>query len=67
MTLTSEYASHCKSPATGLHKPAPDVSPVAVGLDSQTLLRGEKSVTIVHEGASYRLQATRLGKLILTK
>jgi hemin uptake protein HemP len=67
MTLTSEYASHCKSPVTGLQKPVPDVSPVAVGLDSQTLLRGEKSVTIVHEGAAYRLQATRLGKLILTK
>jgi hemin uptake protein HemP len=67
MTLTSEYASHCKSPATGLQKSVPDVNPVAVGLDSQTLLRGEKSVTLLHEGASYRLQATRLGKLILTK
>jgi hemin uptake protein HemP len=67
MTPMSEHASHCKSSATGPLKPVPGFSPLAVELDSQTLLRGEKSVTIVHEGAAYRLQATRLGKLILTK
>lgn len=39
----------------------------SVALDSHALLRGCKTVTIVHNGASYRLQATRLGKLILTK
>ncbi|MBS0291063.1 MAG: hemin uptake protein HemP [Proteobacteria bacterium] len=38
-----------------------------LALDSHTLLRGHKTVTIVHNGASYRLQATKLGKLILTK
>ena len=31
------------------------------------LLRGQKAVEIVHNGSTYRLQATRLGKLILTK
>jgi len=36
-------------------------------LDSSKLLRGAKSVEISHNGAVYRLQATRLGKLILTK
>lgn len=36
-------------------------------LDSQDLLRGNKAVTIQHNGAIYRLQATKLGKLILTK
>ena len=36
-------------------------------LDSQELLQGQKSVTIVHNGTAYRLQATKLGKLILTK
>ncbi|HRO54564.1 MAG TPA: hemin uptake protein HemP [Alicycliphilus sp.] len=42
--------------------------PAAVtALDSNNLLRGRKAVTIVHNGASYRLQATKLGKLILTK
>ncbi|WP_439329893.1 hemin uptake protein HemP [Comamonas guangdongensis] len=36
-------------------------------LDSALLLNGQKAVTIVHNGTPYRLQATRLGKLILTK
>ncbi len=36
-------------------------------LDSTELLRGQKAVEISHNGATYRLQATRLGKLILTK
>lgn len=36
-------------------------------LDSDALLNGQKSVTITHNGTLYRLQATKLGKLILTK
>lgn len=36
-------------------------------LDSDALLRGHASVMITHRGAVYRLQATRQGKLILTK
>ncbi|MDB5869917.1 MAG: hypothetical protein JWP96_2249 [Polaromonas sp.] len=36
-------------------------------LDSTELLRGQKTVEINHNGLTYRLQATRLGKLILTK
>jgi len=36
-------------------------------VDSQVLLRGQKTVEISHNGTTYRLQATRLGKLILTK
>ena len=36
-------------------------------LASSELLQGAKSVEISHNGAVYRLQATRLGKLILTK
>lgn len=36
-------------------------------VESTDLLRGEKTVEISHNGATYRLQATRLGKLILTK
>ena len=36
-------------------------------LPSAQLLRGERVVEIDHNGAIYRLQATRLGKLILTK
>lgn len=34
---------------------------------SESLLQGNKSVAIEHNGAVYRLQATKLGKLILTK
>ena len=34
---------------------------------SVDLLQGAKSVEIKHNGAVYRLQATKLGKLILTK
>ena len=36
-------------------------------LDSRTLLQGRGSVDIRHHGTVYRLQATKLGKLILTK
>jgi hemin uptake protein HemP len=39
----------------------------AAGVDSAVLLNGQKAVTIVHNGTPYRLQATKLGKLILTK
>lgn len=41
--------------------------PPEVPLDSATLLQGGKAVTIRHNGEFYRLQATRQGKLILTK
>jgi hemin uptake protein HemP len=36
-------------------------------LPSDALLRGRRLVEIAHNGEVYRLQATRLGKLILTK
>ncbi len=36
-------------------------------LESTEILRGQKAVAINHNGLTYRLQATRLGKLILTK
>lgn len=36
-------------------------------LESDALLRGRRLVEITHNGEVYRLQATRLGKLILTK
>jgi len=38
-----------------------------VPLDSRELLRGARWIEIRHNGETYRLQATRLGKLILTK
>ncbi len=36
-------------------------------LDSVEILRGQSTVEISHNGVLYRLQSTRLGKLILTK
>lgn len=36
-------------------------------LASEALLQGRKAVEIEHNGSTYRLQATRQGKLILTK
>ena len=42
-------------------------SPPPRSWPSAALLQGAKSVEIVHNGLIYRLQATRLGKLILTK
>jgi hemin uptake protein HemP len=52
--------------------PAPAALPPTLGrpqplLDSRELLRGARLVEISHNGEIYRLQATRLGKLILTK
>lgn len=50
---------------------ARDARPAADGsarpVHSDELLQGRKAVEISHNGAIYRLQATRLGKLILTK
>jgi hemin uptake protein HemP len=39
----------------------------ALAIDSQELLKGKKELIIEHQGRLYRLQATRQGKLILTK
>jgi hemin uptake protein HemP len=44
-----------------------DDASVQTPLLSDSLLRGQKIVEIVHNGNLYKLQATKLGKLILTK
>ena len=36
-------------------------------VQSDTLLQGHSHVSIMHNGETYQLRATRLGKLILTK
>jgi hemin uptake protein HemP len=36
-------------------------------MPSEALLRGKKAIGILHNGNLYKLQATKLGKLILTK
>ena len=44
-----------------------DCSVPGCSVSSVDLLQGQKTVAITHNGLIYRLQATRLGKLILTK
>ena len=60
--------------AQPLEPPLPQATPPAtlplpgsLSLDSQALLQGGRAVSIRHNGEVYRLQATRQGKLILTK
>jgi hemin uptake protein HemP len=53
------------SASTTPHEQRPPSEVPAV--NSQDLLQGQKTVAIHHNGAIYLLQATRLGKLILTK
>lgn len=62
--LMSSNAALHRLQASGLaHASAAD----AMSVDSHALLRGQKTVEIKHNGSVYRLQTTKLGKLILTK
>ena len=67
------HSAHATSPTppgdSGSGHATPGAAPVAGGtiISSVSLLQGGKSVTIEHNGERYRLQATRQGKLILTK
>jgi hemin uptake protein HemP len=36
-------------------------------IDTESLLQGQRQIELLHQGEVYRLQVTRLGKLILTK
>ena len=65
LVATSQPNNRSASQMTAAN-PSLAVDP-GLGLDSALLLNGQKAVTIVHNGTPYRLQATKLGKLILTK
>ncbi|MFT4194986.1 hemin uptake protein HemP [Ottowia sp.] len=52
-------------PRVAAPRAADSVAPAP--LPSDHLLRGRKIIEISHNGSVYRLQATKLGKLILTK
>ena len=61
-------AAHGDGYFTGSSQPSEQPQPPsAQAVNSRDLLQGHKSVAISHNGNIYRLQATRLGKLILTK
>lgn len=70
--MTSESTQNpSPAPSHSLAAPHP-LTQGGVGLavapvPSSVLLRGQKSVAIAHQGEVYRLQLTKLGKLILTK
>ena len=63
-----QYAapSHLLASSTQMHQRQQPTHP-ELALPSQQLLRGHKTVQILHGDQVYVLQATRQGKLILTK
>lgn len=56
-----------------MNQSAPPVSAASashqgiVRIESETLFKGRRQVVILHQGAEYRLQITKMDKLILTK
>ena len=62
-STTASPSAAC--PATTPTPPSPAGAPPV--LSSQAVLQGRSQVAIEHNGAVYRLQTTRQGKLILTK
>jgi len=54
-------------PSQPRRRDAGESAPRPRTIDSAELLRGEKTVEIVHGGERYRLTVTRNGKLILQK
>ncbi|RYF54734.1 MAG: hemin uptake protein HemP [Comamonadaceae bacterium] len=57
--------THSSGGSASGHGTPPSAGPAT--LESAELLKGGKTVGISHNGNLYRLQATKLGKLILTK
>ena len=65
--ISDSYPSSQAGPRAPGMAPASASAAAMPTVHSQDLLQGHKTVTITHNGTLYRLQATRLGKLILTK
>jgi hemin uptake protein HemP len=63
---TQPQPGQTPEPAAGERQAEPREG-TSPALTSDALLQGQKAVTISHNGSVYRLQATRQGKLILTK
>ncbi len=65
MSIQSKTNSPGPMPCAGeMQQP---VQQACAQVKSTELLQGRKAVDIEHNGCLYRLQTTRLGKLILTK
>ncbi|WP_250499230.1 hemin uptake protein HemP [Caballeronia sp. GAWG1-5s-s] len=56
-----------KAPAEATERVSANDANGERSLRSDALLQGRSHVAIVHNGETYQLRATRLGKLILTK
>ena len=65
-TLTSVLNHPTPGSASGGRAKEMVVRPAGL-VESAELLKGNKTIGIMHNGSLYRLQATKLGKLILTK
>lgn len=63
--MTPSHPPTAPAPGAPLARPAQPHAPAPVPSDQ--LLQGRQAVEISHNGAVYRLQTTKLGKLILTK
>ncbi|WP_133701248.1 hemin uptake protein HemP [Roseateles toxinivorans] len=64
-----DTSSHCPDAATGQPQ-APrhvETNPPPARWTSEILLGGAREAQIDHQGCTYRLRLTQLGKLILTK
>ncbi len=67
MQSTLHHPLSVSSSHTGTTYGTPCAPERLPAVNSQALLQGQKAITIHHNGALYRLQNTRQGKLILTK
>ena len=65
-SFNSASGENANSALQGMREAAVE-SVQALSVESRDLLKGHKAVEIKHNGAVYRLQSTKLGKLILTK
>ncbi len=63
--MTDNTPARCLAAAAPADATSPKPGPLLHS--SEDLLRGHQAVAITHNGALYRLQTTRQGKLILTK
>ena len=67
LTLSIPSAARASTAAARAMAPRPLAAVASAPMPSDQLLQGRKAVEISHNGSVYRLQATKLGKLILTK
>jgi hemin uptake protein HemP len=67
MIHTSFSPQNAPQPASKLNHRTGESDAVGSPVPSEALLRGHKTVAIAHNGMLYTLQATKMGKLILTK